>query len=125
MVGRYPVEGTFHLSVGTFHAALTIRIIFCLYLDDIAILIFRATSAHHDIGIFQTNLFAWSHTEEFLWSILHEVITLNPKILAEGNGMCAISFVFRIVYGYHLFRHILRIIGDHQFYRVHHGGYSA
>ena len=34
--------------------------------------------------------------------------------------MCAVSLVFRVVHRFHLFGHALRIVGNHQFHRVHH-----
>ena len=120
MVGAYPVQCALHLAVGTIHAALAVGVIFCLDFGDVAVLVFGASRAFHDVGIFQAHLFSGSHAEEFLRCILHKVVTLNPEISAEGDGVCAVSLVFRVVHRFHLFGHALRIVGNHQFHRVHH-----
>ena len=125
MVGRNPVQGSLHLAVGTFHSALADRIVFCLNLDDVSFCILGASGTLHNIGIFQTNLLAGSHAEELLWSIFHEVATLYPQILAEGNGVCTVSLVLRIVDSFHFLALSLRIVGDNEFHRVEYCTYSA
>ena len=120
MLAAHPVERTFHLAVGTLHAAAARGIVFGMNLNDLAISILRATGALHDVGILQTHLLARRHAEELLRRILHEVGTLNPKLTAEGNLVGSVGFVLRIVHSLHLLGLTLGIVGDDELHGVEH-----
>ena len=112
------MQCTLNLTVGTFHAALADRIVFCLNLSDNAIFVLCASGALNDVSILQTNFFTRSHTEEFFRSIFHKVSTLYPEILRECDGVCAISFIFRIIDCFHFLCFTFRIVGNYEFYRI-------
>ena len=124
VVGRYPVECALHLAVGALKAALAERVVLGLNLHDVALGILCAASALHDVGVLQTYLLARSHAEEFFRSILHEVVALDPKIAREGDGVCAVSLVLRVVNSLHLLSLTLRIVGDDEFNRVEHSRHA-
>ena len=93
----------YDIAVGILHAAF-----------------FNRLRALDDVRILETHFLARTETEEFLWSILHKVITLYPEFTREYYVVCAICLVFRIVDSSADILFSLREIGDDEFDRVDH-----
>ena len=121
MVSAHPVKRALDLAVGTRHTALAVGIIRALDLDDVAVSVFLASGAHHDVGILQSHLFARCHAEELLRCLLHEVSTLDPQVAGEGDGVCAGLLVLGIVDSLHLLALSFGIVGDDQLHGIEDG----
>ena len=66
MVAAHPVQGAFHLAVGFGHAALGMRVVFGIYLDDISVFVFLASGTFHDVRVLQAHFLSRRHAEVFL-----------------------------------------------------------
>ena len=112
---------TLDLTVGTRHTATGLRVVGGIDGRDVTLSVLVAgvlLVALDDIGILQTYLLARSQTHKLLLGNLHEVVALNPQLTTEGNGMCALSLVLRIVDSCQFLALVLRIVGDDQLHRV-------
>ena len=124
MGAAYPVQGTFYFTVSVRHTATGIRIVFAIYLGNLTVLVFLAARTFYDIGVLQTNFLSRCHPEIFLGSVFHEVLTFHPQLTAELDRMAAGFRIFRVVDGFQLLDLSFRIVGDNQFHRIDHGGYT-
>ena len=124
MGAAYPVQGTFYFTVSVRHTAAGIRIVFAIYLGNLTVLVFLTARTFYDIGVLQTNFLSRCHPEIFLGSVFHEILTLHPQLTAELDRMAAGFRIFRVVDRFQLLHLSFRIVGDNQFHRIDHGGYT-
>ena len=124
MFHTYPMKRSFHLTVSTFHSAFANRIIFTVNFFYLTCSIFLTSRTPHYISILQTYFLTWNHTEELFRSILHEILTFDPKFTREGYAMRSVGFVLRIIDSFHFFRKSFRIVGNNKFNRIEHGRHT-
>ena len=103
---------------------LLIGSVFGLYLGDVAVGILGAAGTLYDVGVLESHLFSGCHTEEFLWSVFHKVLAFNPKILGECYRVCSVGLVFRVVYGFHLFKLSIGIVCYYEFDGIEYGRHT-
>ena len=123
--GAHPVDGALDAAVGARHATLALGVVLGLDLRDASLGILRAARTLHDIGVLEAHLAAWRQAEELLWRVLHEVGTLDPQLLGEGDGMGAVGLVLGIVDGLHLLGLAVGIVGDDELHGVEDGTHAA
>ena len=122
---RNPVERAFHLAIGAFHPAKGVGVVGALNFGDIAVGVFAATGAHHDVGTLESHFLARSHAEEFLWRIFHKVVALNVDFLAERHFVGAGIFLLGIVVHIHHFHLVGGIVGDDHLHGIEHGAHAV
>ncbi|CCZ70572.1 uncharacterized protein BN759_02712 [Bacteroides sp. CAG:702] len=120
MVAAHPVQGAFHLAVGFGHAALGMRVVFGIYLDDISVFVFLASGTFHDVRVLQAHFLSRRHAEVFLRRVLHKVFALYPEFTAELDGMDGRIRVFGIVDGLHFLYLPFGIVGQDELHRIQH-----
>ena len=99
-------------------------------LNDITLCILHDTllwilRALDDICILQTNLLTRTKTEELLWGILHEVVTLYPKVAREGYLVSSAILVLWIIYSRKLLCLAFRIVGNDELDRINNSTYTS
>ena len=119
---------SFNLAIGTWLSTTCVGIVSAINGCHTAFFVLVARMilvTLDDIGILQTNLLAWSQAHEFLFCNFHEIIALNPEFTTEFNLMCAVSLVFRVIYGSKHFNLVFGIIGYDKLYGVKYGAHSG
>ena len=114
----YPVQGAFDFSAFKTTAASCFRVICAVYFYHIAVFVFDKIGACYEVSPFQTNFFARSQTEEFFHRFFHKVFPFDIQFSCERCQSCAQFRIFRVVFQFHHFYLIFRIVGDDQFQRV-------
>ena len=66
--------------------------------------------AGHEVRIAKAHLASRGQPEELLGRVLHEVIPLNIQFTTKFYRTLSCIFIFRIIYGHHLFLLIFRVI---------------
>ena len=118
MCAAYPVDGTFDFAVAARHTCFAVGIVFAVYLHHVAVVVFLAACAFHDVSAFQTHFLSRSHTEIFLRGVFHEVVAFYPQFAAEFDGVCACRRIFRVVDSFHFLHLSFGIVGNDQFHRI-------
>jgi len=119
------VDGSLYLSSLKTGTALCLRIIGSMYHCHISICILLTAGALYKISAHQADFISGEHAEIFLRRLFHKVLSLNIKLTAKGNLTAAKLRIFQIVRHIQLFHLTLRIIVDHQLYRVKHSHHTG
>ena len=112
------MDGTFDFAVAARHTCFAVGIVFAVYLHHVAVVVFLAACAFHDVSAFQTHFLSRSHTEIFLRGIFHEVVAFYPQFAAEFDGVCACRRIFRVVDSFHFLHLSFGIVGNDQLHRI-------
>ena len=121
VVGIDPMQGSFHLAVGSCHAAFALGVVLGFNLNDISILILLAADTLDDISVLQAHFFSGSHAEELLGSVFHEVGSFNPEITRERDDVCSGCLILGIVDGLELLGLFFGIVGNDELHGVEYG----
>ena len=112
------MNGTFYFSAVRCVSALGLGIVSGMDHSDVAILVLLAAGAGHKVSVHKTYLIAREETEIFLRRLLHEVLSLDVKLFAEGNLTASKRLVLQIVRSGQVLNLSFRIVVDDQLYRM-------
>ena len=117
------MEGAFHLTRCSGHAAAAIGIVGAVQFGDVAVGIF-----HHavlvtpdDICALEANFLAGCQTEKFLWRILHEIIALDEDFTGEWHAVGACFRILGVVLHFHSLGLPHGVIVDNHLHGIDHG----
>ena len=109
------MNGSLYLTSIKAASALRLRIVGAVYFYDPAI---DTAGTGYKVGIHQTNLIAWKHTEVLSRRLFHKVLSLYIQLPAKGYLSCSHSLILKIIsYSEHLCL-ILRIVINDQSDRI-------
>src|SRR5439155_2043037 len=83
--GRKPVQSRFGPAPVRGVAAARLRVVSAAELDDLTACVLHHVGAGHEVGVAETHLAARGEAEELARRVLHEIVTLDPKLAPEGH----------------------------------------
>ncbi len=119
------MDGSFDApSIGSLSAP-RFGVVFGMYGDDSAILVFFAGSSLHVVCAFKSDFSPDVETVPALHRLLHEVIRFDEKLPSERDPPCAVFGLFGIVLHVEIFRDISLVVVNHKAYRVLYSHHTA
>ena len=112
------MDRTLHLTAFETASALRFRIVCAEQLLYASVFIFYDFIACYKVCALESHLIAREQSEIFLYRDFHEIVPVNVEFSAERNSSVAHFRDFPVVFDFHFFGLIFRIVRYHYFYRI-------